>query len=448
MGLPVISIVTPSFNQADYLEECIESVLGQGYPCLEYVIMDGGSTDGSVDIIKKYEKYLTYWQSRPDDGQYTAITEGFRHTTGDIMAWLNSDDKYHPLAFVKAACVFVDNPEILWVTGRKTLWGEKGNLTWIDNNKSYYSRRKFLEGFFNKPYIQQESTFWRRSLWNIAGNCLSNSIKLAGDMELWSRFFRYAQLYTIDTLLGGFRSHGDQRSKTGVDIYLREAATVVEREIQEFSKHMPELAGPPNDLVPAREKLVHFMAEYGIRPCYPNHVMCWCEYTEDLMYISGNIAKEFRVDFIKFWLNELSIFSITKSSIMYLVDKNISDLINVESKLAKLIENGKKFESNSKFDTALDCYNEAFLLSKYSADAAKGFLSCLLRLEKIQIALTALADILKIHVYDEGVVEISCDILRVSGAQDQACSICDEYLTLNPHNEGIRQLRASLERRI
>src|SRR5215469_5586779 len=98
-SLPKISIVTPSFNQAEFLEETIRSVLDQNYPNLEYVVVDGGSTDGSVDIIKKYAHRLAWWVSEPDDGQYAAINKGFKHSSGEIMAWINSDDKYLPWTF-------------------------------------------------------------------------------------------------------------------------------------------------------------------------------------------------------------------------------------------------------------------------------------------------------------------------------------------------------------
>src|SRR5579859_3708649 len=97
--VPRISIVTPSFNQRAFLEETIRSVLDQRYPNLEYVIIDGGSTDGSVDIIRKYERHLAFWVSEPDGGQYDAINKGFAHTTGELLGWLNADDKYLPWSF-------------------------------------------------------------------------------------------------------------------------------------------------------------------------------------------------------------------------------------------------------------------------------------------------------------------------------------------------------------
>src|SRR5881396_2686502 len=110
-----ISIVTPSYNQAAFLEETIRSVLLQGYPNLEYIVIDGGSTDGSVEIIKRYEKHLSYWQSEPDGGQYDAISQGFARTSGDLMAWLNSDDMLHRNALWSMARLFTQFPQIEWL---------------------------------------------------------------------------------------------------------------------------------------------------------------------------------------------------------------------------------------------------------------------------------------------------------------------------------------------
>ena len=233
--LPKISIVTPSFNQGEFLEECIQSILEQGYPNLEYIIMDGGSKDNSIKIIKKYEKYLSYWQSQPDGGQYIAINDAFKNTTGEIMAWLNSDDKYHQNAFFKVASAFTNHQEIQWLTGRATAWDRDGKFTYFEASIPEWSREYLLnltqEIRERRRFIQQESTFWKRSLWNQSGSNLNLHLELAGDFELWVRFSRYASLFPIDDFLGGFRSYEGQRSKLYIDKYMQEVELVVNQEL-------------------------------------------------------------------------------------------------------------------------------------------------------------------------------------------------------------------------
>jgi len=253
---PRISIVTPSFNQGEFLEECIDSILSQNYPNLEYLIMDGGSTDNSVEIIKKYEKYLTYWQSRPDKGQYDAINEGFKKSTGEIMAWLNSDDKYHHHALYKVAYVFTTYPHTEWITGRHTKWKANGELMWVyPESLARFSRENFLKKVYNDPSIQQESTFWRRSLWEKAGGMIRSDLDYAGDLELWMRFFRHAQLHSVETLLGGYREHGNQKAILYLDKYAKEAKKVLDAEIALFRQ------GDYPHLLPAPEPvIVYFKA--------------------------------------------------------------------------------------------------------------------------------------------------------------------------------------------
>ena len=231
--LAKISIVTPSLNQAGFLEDAINSVVGQNYKNLEYVIIDGGSNDGSVNVIRKYENHLKFWQSGMDYGQYDAINTGFQKTTGDIMAWLNSDDKYNPWAFSIIAEIFSKFPEIEWVTSLYPLVYDKIGRTIECCYRYGYSRKGFYRGenlvcsdWISNDWIQQESTFWRRSLWDRSGGYIDSSLKLAGDFELWARFFKYSELYGVATPLGGFRRHEHQKTANYADDYLDEAKKV------------------------------------------------------------------------------------------------------------------------------------------------------------------------------------------------------------------------------
>jgi len=232
--LPKISIVTPSYNQGRFLEEAMLSVLTQDYPDLEYVVVDGGSTDGSVDLIRRHEERLAYWVSKPDAGQYDALDKGFSKTTGEVMAWLNSDDKYTPWAFQIVGEIFASLPEVEWLTTLYPLtWDERGRATRC-TYQSGYSRQGFFRGenlpgagWFAKGFIQQESTFWRRSLWDRAGGYVATSLKLASDFELWARFYQQAELYGVGTPLAGFRVHRDQKTALHFDEYIQEAKQVL-----------------------------------------------------------------------------------------------------------------------------------------------------------------------------------------------------------------------------
>lgn len=227
--LPTISIVTPSFNQGKFLDDAMRSVLTQGYPNLEYVVMDGGSSDCSVEVIRKYEDRLIYWESQPDQGQYDAINRGFARTTGGIMAWLNSDDMYTPLTFSLVADIFASFPQIEWLTSMHPVtWDAHGQAVKIDFTGGF-SRQSFEKGgnfpgkgSHGRRWIQQESTFWRRSLWERAGGRLDTSLQLAADFELWARLFQHADLYGVNVQLGGFREHGDQLSVHRREQYMHE----------------------------------------------------------------------------------------------------------------------------------------------------------------------------------------------------------------------------------
>lgn len=231
-----ISIVTPSYNQALFLNEAIESVLAQRDPNLEYVVVDGGSTDGSVDIIRRHASRLTHWVSEPDGGHYDAINKGFAKTTGDVMAWLNSDDMYTPWSFSIVREIFSKYPEVEWLTTLQSLsWNRQGQPISIVFGGGF-NRKLFLKGgnlptkgSFGRRFIQQESTFWRRSLWDRAGGRLDTSFRLAADFELWARFFQHADLHGVLAPFGGFRIHGNQKSVLQAAEYMEEAERVLEK---------------------------------------------------------------------------------------------------------------------------------------------------------------------------------------------------------------------------
>ncbi|HQJ32780.1 MAG TPA: glycosyltransferase family 2 protein [Anaerolineaceae bacterium] len=206
---PKISIVTPSFNQAQYLEETIRSVLLQNYPNLEYIIIDGGSTDGSVEIIKKYEPWLTYWVSEPDRGQSHAINKGFARSTGEIMAWINSDDTYAINAFREVTEVFL-REETLWVVGFTDKINAEGHVFQHEKRDEEKTEDWYVGGL----YLQQ-GIFWRRKLWELSG-CLDENLQYSFDYDLWIRFIQHQPFaYWIDKILANFRIHSE--SKTSLD---------------------------------------------------------------------------------------------------------------------------------------------------------------------------------------------------------------------------------------
>jgi glycosyltransferase involved in cell wall biosynthesis len=223
---PKISIVTPSYNQCQYLERTIRSVLDQNYPNLEYIIIDGGSTDGSIEIIKKYEHRISYWESKKDQGQYFAIQRGFEKSTGEIMAWLNSDDMYQGPSFFIVAEIFNSFPEVKWLTGNVTFIDEDDRIVESYNSRRW-SKMNILNGEF--VWIQQESTFWKRSLWEQAGSTLNLKLKLASDFDLWVRFFQLQKLFTINTNLGSLRLRkSNQKSLEQMPEYMIEYSQVTQ----------------------------------------------------------------------------------------------------------------------------------------------------------------------------------------------------------------------------
>lgn len=222
---PLISIVTPSFNQAGFIEKTLRSVLLQGYPKLEYIVIDGGSTDGSVDIIKGYEERLAYWVSEPDQGQSHALNKGFVRASGEIVAWLNSDDYYTPDALARVATAFAEHPDVGLIYGDCWfLHDYDGSLELVGTEPPDFGR--ILAGY---NVIRQPSAFMRRSAFEAAGG-LNESLHLALDFDLWLRMLKHTRALRLDDdPLSVVHDHADTKSRRSWANFLAEMVGAVER---------------------------------------------------------------------------------------------------------------------------------------------------------------------------------------------------------------------------
>lgn len=207
---PKISIVTPSFNQAQFLEKTILSVLNQNYPNLEYIIIDGGSTDGSVEIIKKYEKCLTYWVSQKDNGQADAINKGFQKSNGEILAWLNADDLYLPGTLIKVKNNFQKYRENNFIYGHSLLIDKKDNIMRI----CYTIPQNYHSYIYDRGgNIFQGTVFWKRDIFYKYGG-LDSKLYFALEYKLFDKFFKYERGVFLNDILAAYRIHKETKSST------------------------------------------------------------------------------------------------------------------------------------------------------------------------------------------------------------------------------------------
>jgi glycosyltransferase involved in cell wall biosynthesis len=226
-----VSIITPSYNQAAFLEQTIRSVLGQGYPELEYILVDGGSTDGSLEIIQKYADQLTWWVSEPDQGQADAINKGFSRATGEIIAWLNSDDLYAPGAIVEAVKILDENPDVGLVYGNAVSFDQDGHplndLIFADWG---------LEGLAAFKIICQPAVFIRRAVLKQAGY-LDENYHMMLDHQLWLRIARLTEIKHIPRLWAFARHHAGAKNVAQAPKFGEEAFRVFE-----WMQTQPDLA--------------------------------------------------------------------------------------------------------------------------------------------------------------------------------------------------------------
>ena len=228
---PRISIVTPSFNQAAYLEATIASVLNQGYPNLEYIVMDGGSTDGSADIIRRHSDKLAYWQSAKDDGQSGAIADGFARASGQILGWVNSDDMLVDGALEAVGRFFAEHPDEQCVTGWSILIDADGRP--MKSRAGLPICRCGGQSSFRSLLLHgctfcQPAAFWRADAYRQAGG-LDRSLRFSFDYDLFLRLARRRRLACIKRFLSCFRHHPSSKTSTLQDIRRQEDAIVLAR---------------------------------------------------------------------------------------------------------------------------------------------------------------------------------------------------------------------------
>ena len=217
----LVSIITPSFNQARYLEQTIQSVLEQDYPSIEYIVVDGASTDGSVDVIEKYANKLAWWVSEKDSGQADAINKGFLRATGEIVAWLNSDDYYLPGAISAAVKAFEENPDVLLVYGNMLAVDERGNSF----NALHY-KQLTLQDLLCFQIIGQPAVFFRREVLSKAG-MLDPTFHFLLDHHLWIRIARHGKILHVDQTWAAARYHAEAKNRAKAAEFGQEAFRIL-----------------------------------------------------------------------------------------------------------------------------------------------------------------------------------------------------------------------------
>ncbi len=222
---PTISIVTPSFEQGHFLERTLYSVINQNYPALEYVVQDGGSTDDTIEVLRRYAPSLKHWISEPDDGQGDAINRGFAHTSGEIMAYLNSDDLLLPGSLAYVASYFAAHPNVDAIYGNRMMIDEHdGHIGSLILPAHDDEELTYLD------FVPQETLFWRRAAWEAAGGQIDASLRFAVDWDLLLRLRESgAKIVRLPRFLGAFRVHSEQKTAAWYDDCLIECDTLRRR---------------------------------------------------------------------------------------------------------------------------------------------------------------------------------------------------------------------------
>lgn len=224
LNLPKITVVTTCYNHAPYIEATLQSVINQRYPHLEYIVIDGGSTDGSQEIIERYRNYLTDYFIEPNTLQIHKLIKGFTRATGDIFCMLNSDDIFEPTVLEEVAQFFSNNPQVRVVYGNYSSIDTEGNLI---NRRKQIGFNRFIF-MYDVNYMPQTSTFWRRDLYEEIGG-LTLDFDVAIDVDLWIRFADVTQIYHVCRYWSKYRVHPQQKSLTNNEKLSREINAIRKR---------------------------------------------------------------------------------------------------------------------------------------------------------------------------------------------------------------------------
>ncbi len=290
---PLISIVTPSYNQGQFIEETIRSILLQGYPNLEYLIIDGGSTDNSVEIIKKYERYLSYWISESDKGPTEAINKGWQKTNGEIIAYLNSDDVYFPTTLATIAQAFRQDLTAQLICGNELQIDAEGyvirqsNITQIDR-----------QSLLNLNFIPQPSTFIKKSVVDSLQG-LNPEIKYTFDFELWVRITRSHSIKCIPDLLAVTRWHNDTITLTSRAKIGSELVKIIDREIDYSAA----------DFSTKEQKQILFKVNYLSLQLHleKEKIIGSVKYAAIAFWLAPNFHQAFNItrQYYRYWLNKI-----------------------------------------------------------------------------------------------------------------------------------------------
>ena len=286
---PLISIITPSFNQAAFIEETLQSVLTQDYPAIEYIVIDGGSDDGSVAIIERYADQLAYWVSEADKGQADAINKGFARATGKYVAWLNSDDVYLPGAISSAVAALEKNPEVAFVYG---------NDRSVDGDGKYLAKHEFepydVVDFLAMRVISQPAVFMRKGAFD-ASDGLNLDFHFLLDHQLWIQLSRNAPVLYVNECWAEAKYHGNAKNVAQAGKFAEEVYAVI------------EWAKMQNDLAPlVKENYAKVIAGASIVDAYYSLLArqfgrFWRVFLRAFRYDFGYAIKNWRW-FIKFFV--------------------------------------------------------------------------------------------------------------------------------------------------